>query len=80
MDDFLDVLLSDCVETDTVIVCLVKLEVLLLRAFHVHTEVRVVVRLQVFVRIVLSCLGFRPRFDNREVDCLSASVLAEAAW
>ena len=49
-----DVLLEDRVEADDAAVeRLVELEVLLLRALHVHNVDRVVVRLHMFVSLVL---------------------------
>ena len=52
MDDFIDALLGDRVEADDAVVeSLADLEAL--GAFHVHTVDRVVVRLEVFVRLVV---------------------------
>ena len=54
VDDIFDVLLGDRVEADNPTVeGLVEVEVLLLRALHIHNVDRVVVRRYKFVRLVL---------------------------
>ena len=61
-DGFLDVLQGDRVETDDAAVeRSVELEILLLRAFHVHNVDRVVERLKSVCEPCTVCSGFCPR-------------------
>ena len=61
MEDLHDVLLGYRAEAiNAVMERLTELEVLLVRAFHVHNVDRVVVRLKVFVRLVLLGRSFCP--------------------
>ena len=80
MEDLHDVLLGYRAEAiNAVMERWTELEVLLVRAFHVHNVDRVVVRLKVFVRLVLLVGVFVQRVDEREVSCLSTFVLFEVA-
>ena len=77
MDDFLDVILLDRVETDNAPgVRLVGLEVFC--AFQVHNAYRVVVRLTRFVRRGLFVWVCVQGNNRREMNCLLTFVLIEA--
>ena len=82
VDDFLHVVLADRVETDNAAIeRSVELEILLLRAFHVHNVDRVVLRhKKVFVSLVLYVLVFVQGADKRDVRWLWTFVMIEAAW
>ena len=68
VDGFLDVLQVDRVETDNAAIeRFVELEILLLRAFHVHNVDHVVVRLEVFMGGVLFVQVFVQVADEREL-------------
>ena len=72
MVDFLDVLLGDSVETrNAAIGRSVELEVVLLRAFHVHNVDPVVVRRNVFEIVVFCVRNFVQEVDDAAVNCLS---------
>ena len=75
-----DVLLGDRVETDNAALeRLIELDVLLLRAFHVHNVCRVVVRLKHICKHCTSCVVFVQGVDERQVNYMSIFVLIEAA-
>ena len=82
VDNLVDVLLEDRVQADDVAVeGLVELEVLMLRALHVHNIDRVMVRFsRCFQALVLVITVLVYEVDKRKVNCLSSSVTFEAAW